>query len=73
MELRIDESRYYGALVANDVFIDDGYAWQKLKNGRSFCPAQNVEQVFGIYTRVDYVGYGTWPIDERLKGVMPSE
>ena len=64
MRLATSRLKEYGSLVTGDVFIRDSMAWQKLKNGRSYCHALNVEIVVKINEKVDYVGLDVWPSEE---------
>lgn len=73
IELAVSGFRFFGQLVAGDVFVQDGVELEKLANGRAYSPAGNVEIVINDGAIVEYYGFKIWPSDERLEEVMSSE
>lgn len=67
------ERKLYGALLAGDVFIHAGEAWQKLEDGRAFCPVLGERAWFAASMPVVFVGDGIWPAVETGTGTEAGE
>lgn len=55
------DKKPYGALLAGDVFLHDGIAYQKLQDGTAYNPETKEKRPFTSSAIVEFIGYGIWP------------